>query len=78
MESGRGIGLARTWPAHQPSSSSSGGSGGAGESNGSLELLATPKTSDDSYEPRARAVLGAGQPRPAADATDLDGVGAGA
>ena len=46
-ESGRGIGLARTWPAHRPSSSSSGSSGGAGKSSGSPELLVTPEMSDD-------------------------------
>ena len=50
-ESGRGDEPARTWPAHRPSSSSSGGSGGAGESSGSPELLATPEMSDESYEP---------------------------
>ena len=50
-ESGRGNKLARTRPAHRSSSSSSGSSGGAGESSGSPELLATPETSDDSYEP---------------------------
>ena len=50
-ESGRGDERARTWPARRSSSSSSGSSGGAGEPSGSSELLATPETSDNSYEP---------------------------
>ena len=47
---GQGPAAARTRLVNRFPSSSSGG-GGAGGSNDSAELLATPETSDDSYEP---------------------------
>ena len=60
---GRGIVVARTRPANRFPSSSSGSSGGAGGSSDSVELLATPETSDNSYEhPSSRRARG----RPAA------------
>ena len=49
--SGRGDELARTSPARWSSCSSLGSSGGAEGFSGCPELLATPETSDDSYEP---------------------------
>ena len=50
-EGGRGIGVGGARPANRFPSSSYGSSGGAGESSDSHELLVTPETSDDSYEP---------------------------
>ena len=48
---GWGPAVARTRLANRSPSSSSGDSRGAGGSNDLAELLATPETSDDSYEP---------------------------
>ena len=48
---GQSIDVARAKPATRFPSGSSGSSSDAGESSDSLELLLTPKTSDDSYEP---------------------------
>ena len=50
-EGGRGIEVARAWPANRLPSSSTGSSGGAGGSSDSPELLVTLEMSDDSYEP---------------------------
>ena len=77
-EGGRGIGVARTRPANRFPSSSLGSSGGAGVSSDSPELLMTRRRATTATSPRARVVLGAGQPHQAAGAADLDGVGAGA
>ena len=66
-EGGRGINVARARPATRFLSSSSGSSEDAGGSSDSPELLVTPETSDDSYEPpsscraRSRVAASGGQ-----------------